>query len=148
MAGTFVPYEMKTTMLRICSYDQKNPVGILENPFWGKDGRRFQNLTQMLFLLDELMDALDYPQRATVPRSMGSTLSWHSMVPERCSKPEHSFLASFRISILFRQNASWQGSIQWLEQNSVSQFRSALELIQLLDSVLSPYDHIGGEGDT
>lgn len=135
----FVPYEWKTSVLKVVSYDRKNPVGWLENGCW-ENPRHFSNLTQLLFLLDGLMDGLDYPQRATVPRSLTAK-------PDRPAEPaaaggrrQEGCLASFRISILFRQNASWQGSIQWLEQNSVSQFRSALELIQLLDSVLAEYE--------
>ena len=138
----FVPYEMKTSVLKVASYDQKNPVGWLENAYW-KGPKRFSNLTQMLFLIDELMDVLDYPQRATVPRSLAPKQERHvEQAVEQDWKPEH-WLASFRVSILFRQNASWQGSIQWLEQNSASQFRSVLELIQLLDSVLAEYDGTG-----
>lgn len=135
----FVPYEMKTSVLKVVSYEQKNLVGWLENAYW-KGPKRFTNLTQMLFLIDELMDALDYPQRATAPRSLTPKVEHHvGQEAEEEWKPEHC-LASFRINILFRQNASWQGSIQWLEQQSAGQFRSALELIQLLDSVLAEYD--------
>lgn len=141
-SGSFIPYEMKTSMLKFISYDHKNPVGWLENVCWEKP-RHFSNLTQMLFLIDELMDTLDYPQRATVPRTLSSKTERFDAEEELTeAEPDH-WLASFRISVLFRQNASWQGSIHWLEQDSASQFRSTLELIQLLDSVLAEYDNNG-----
>ena len=44
--------------------------------------------------------------------------------------------ATFVISVLFRQNATWQGSIQWLDKKKTQRFRSTLELIQLMDSAL------------
>lgn len=44
--------------------------------------------------------------------------------------------ASFLIQVQFRQNATWQGSIQWLDQKKAQRFRSTLELIQLMDSAL------------
>lgn len=44
--------------------------------------------------------------------------------------------ASFLIQVQFRQNATWQGSIQWLDQKKTQRFRSTLELIQLMDSAL------------
>jgi hypothetical protein len=139
LSERFVPYEMKTSILRISSYDQKNPVGWLENPYW-KGSRPFSNLTQMLFFIEERMDALDYPQRDTAPRALAQKLE-HPAEPGQAEEPvTERCLASFRLSILFRQNASWQGSVQWLEQNVVSQFRSALELVQLLDSVLEQYE--------
>ena len=44
---------------------------------------------------------------------------------------------TFAVRILFRQNASWQGSVTWLEGNREESFRSVLELIFLMDSALS-----------
>jgi hypothetical protein len=38
--------------------------------------------------------------------------------------------------VLFRQNASWQGSITWMEGKQEQSFRSALELIFLMNSAL------------
>ena len=46
-------------------------------------------------------------------------------------------LATFYVRILFRQNASWQGSVAWLEGGSEQRFRSVLELLLLLDSALT-----------
>ena len=46
-------------------------------------------------------------------------------------------LATFRVSVLFRQNASWQGTLLWTERAVDAQFRSVLELIRLLDSALT-----------
>ena len=48
-----------------------------------------------------------------------------------------SAIATFQISILFRQNASWQGNVLWVDENMESQFRSALELVSLMDNALS-----------
>ena len=35
---------------------------------------------------------------------------------------------------MFRQNASWQGNVTWVEKGIEESFRSALELIMLMDS--------------
>ena len=43
---------------------------------------------------------------------------------------------TFIIQIQYRQNSSWQGKIVWVEQNKTLYFRSALELIKLIDSAL------------
>jgi hypothetical protein len=45
-------------------------------------------------------------------------------------------MATFELEILFRQNASWQGNVIYAEQNLSSSFRSLLELLSLIDSVL------------
>jgi hypothetical protein len=43
---------------------------------------------------------------------------------------------SFIINILQQQNASWQGTITWVDENKTQNFRSALELIRLIDSTM------------
>lgn len=52
---------------------------------------------------------------------------------------------NFLIKIVDKQNATWQGSITWLGENKVQHFRSTLELIKLIDSVLEHNEMIGGE---
>lgn len=43
---------------------------------------------------------------------------------------------TFIIRVQYRQNASWQGSVQWVEGGKEQHFRSALELIKLMDEAL------------
>lgn len=40
---------------------------------------------------------------------------------------------TFNISVLFRKNATWQGTLKWVEGGREVTFRSALELIKLID---------------
>lgn len=44
---------------------------------------------------------------------------------------------SFIIEIKDTQNESWQGTIKWINGNKDENFRSALELIKLIDSALN-----------
>ncbi|MBQ4577883.1 MAG: hypothetical protein IJA84_02365 [Clostridia bacterium] len=44
---------------------------------------------------------------------------------------------SFIVNILQQQNASWQGTVTWVDENKTQSFRSALELIRLIDSTLT-----------
>lgn len=44
--------------------------------------------------------------------------------------------ATFVIQILFKQNATWQGSITWSEKKKVQHFRSTLEMIKLMDDAI------------
>ena len=44
---------------------------------------------------------------------------------------------TFAMRVYFRQNASWQGSVSWLEGDREERFRSVLELAFLLNSALS-----------
>ena len=46
----FVPYEMKTSIIHVLSYEDKKLEGYLESAFF-KGRRYFSNLTQMIFWL-------------------------------------------------------------------------------------------------
>ena len=51
---------------------------------------------------------------------------------------------TFVIKILNRQNATWQGSVSWNEENQEQYFRSALELLKLIDGALDRKEEIEG----
>ena len=40
----------------------------------------------------------------------------------------------FVVKILNKQNASWQGTVTWTETGKTKPFRSALELMKLIES--------------
>ena len=40
---------------------------------------------------------------------------------------------TFILNIYNRQNATWQGSVTWVEKKEKQQFRSALELLKLIE---------------
>lgn len=44
---------------------------------------------------------------------------------------------SFVVEIKSQENHTWQGTITWVEGKKKENFRSALELIRLMDSTLS-----------
>ena len=43
---------------------------------------------------------------------------------------------TFIVKILNQQNATWQGSVTWTEEQKVQNFRSALELLKLISEAL------------
>jgi len=48
-----------------------------------------------------------------------------------------SIKGTFEISVKFMQNSTWQGQIHWVEKNLKQNFRSALEMLKLMDEALS-----------
>ena len=44
---------------------------------------------------------------------------------------------SFVVEVKSRENHTWQGTITWVEGKKKENFRSALELIRLIDSTLA-----------
>ena len=43
---------------------------------------------------------------------------------------------SFWVEVVDQQNASWQGTVTWINKGQKEHFRSALELLSLMDSAL------------
>ena len=133
----FVPHEMKSSLIKVFSYEGKNLRGVLINPYYGKE-MFFTNTTQLLFLVDDVMSDLNYPQENMESRSF-SKESGRGNRAVFAEEPQEKMqeIANFKINVLFRQNASWQGTLVWLDRAIEAQFRSVLELLILIDSVLS-----------
>ena len=143
----FVPYEMKKSVVRVYSYEDQNISGTLINPHF-KEDVHFKSTTQLLKLIDYLQDSLNFPQKSMLARGFtgvdGGISPEEFAVSSEAVQPGQKPLASFEISILFRQNASWQGSIVWMEKTLSAEFRSVLEMIFLIDGVLADYMEGGG----
>lgn len=84
--------------------------------------------------MEQALDAMDFPKAFTAARTFAPLPEQGPGPPEGDYYPGEK--ATFAIRVLFRQNASWQGSVAWVETGRESTFRSALELILLIDSAL------------
>lgn len=127
-----VPQGMKTSVLTIYGYEDKNLAGTLENSLY-ETSKIFNNTAQMLLLMDTLQNEREFPKESVVLRT------FRSVEPVKIQGKktwEGKPLATFHIGVYFRQNASWQGSLAWVETGKEMQFRSVLELLVLLDSAL------------
>lgn len=95
----------------------------------------FKSAVDMLVKLEMLLDDAKLVQsysvkRVFTPNSVDGPLVQNGGV-------EDGKLATFSLKLLFRQNASWQGSVLWCDGNSEESFRSVLELLLLMDNALS-----------
>ena len=133
-----VPEDMKTSIIRIYSYRDKNPVGTFYNAFYGEE-IAFGNLTRLLLLMEDMMDTMDCPQASVRSRRFVDTpkpLERASIKEQLLPRPDQEVIATFKVKVLFRQGASWQGKLSWTEQTQETAFRSALEFVKLMDSAL------------
>ena len=121
-------------LLSVASYENKEISGTAVCPALH---RRcvFSNLTQLLLKMEDMLNELNTPQRAMELRTDGSWREQPSPQEERESAGP--VLATRKVTVLFRQNASWQGTVEWTEQRMEAHFRSVLELIMLMDSALT-----------
>ena len=133
-----VPEDIRPSMIRIYSYQDKNPQGTFYNRYYGEE-IAFGNLTRLLLLMEDMMDQMDCPQASVRSRRFckrPKTPERASIEQEMLPKPNQEAIATFKVKVLFRQGASWQGKLSWTDEKAEMPFRSTLEFIKLLDSAL------------
>ena len=54
---------------------------------------------------------------------------------------------TFLIKIMDQQNGTWQGSVTWVEEQREQHFRSALELLKLIDGALDNNYEVSSKAD-
>ena len=102
----------------------------------------FKTSLGMINSLEKVMDMIDYPQKTTKNRIFNeSKLNEVNKVKELKKIMSQTDVmnnrgekATFIVEIKYRENATWQGTVKWVEENKEHNFRSALELIKLIDS--------------
>ena len=129
--GSFVPNDVRTTLITITDYSGRVPKGTLYNQHVGEVA--FYGTMELLLYIDKLLDELELPRSTTIIRSFGGESTRDRLITT--GRPEAA-KTSFKLKVIFRQNSSWQGSLAWVEGNSEAAFRSVFELLNLMDGVL------------
>ncbi|WP_312280098.1 hypothetical protein [Oscillibacter sp.] len=102
----------------------------------------FRGVMHFLLEMERLLDDTKFPEPFARTRTFASV---EPPLAGTASGPEQGRAATFSLRILFRQNASWQGSVRWLEGRREESFRSVLELLLMMNSALSQERAGGGE---
>ena len=126
--------EYRTTLVCVDAYENGAISGRFYNPYI-QNGQEFGSLMEFLKAMDQTLDEMNFPPSFTATRTFAPAPTMQSEAADPGSRTGR--IATFAIKILFRQNASWQGSVAWLEEGREESFRSALELIFLMDSALN-----------
>ncbi len=108
----------------------------------------FNGVLFLLNDLNEICDSIHYPQsthqlRSFVPEP--SRNKPHAMeeaetvdqIVEKEKKEVRGAAATFVVQVRFRQNATWQGTVRWTDTGKTQNFRSTLELINLMEGALT-----------
>lgn len=125
--------EYWVTMVCVDSYEDSVPRGRFFNPFL-ETPQEFRSLTEFLIMMECTLDAMRLPQAYAAPRSFGATPN--SLTHKPTELINRGDLATFSLSVRFRQHNSWQGTLTWLEGGKTQSFRSVLEMVILLDSAM------------
>lgn len=102
----------------------------------------FQDVRGILLILEDVCDKSGYPQSSTQNRYFKETEN--EKAKEEVSQVadvdkilnQNGDLATFVVHVKHRQHSTWQGEVVWAEKNEKRAFRSALELLKLIDNAL------------
>ena len=111
--------------------------------YYAAEAQIFRSRYELIMKVDALCDLLGYPQAAEQPRrfgrqkhSMGAKKEVKRLMSKDDLAGQKGLMATFVVHVMHRQNATWQGTVVWAEKNKKASFRSALELIKLMDSAV------------
>lgn len=119
-----------------------------------KEAISFRNIGEMLDVLENIWNIIGYPQEAMINRrflAQQKTIAKKERIrvsyfddetkdkmkvelSEEDMEKKRGEQGTFIVRIQYRQNATWQGNVTWVDENKTVPFRSALELIRLIDS--------------
>ena len=125
--------EFRTTTVCVDAYGGKVLRGRLYNSYWGVT--EFGSVMEFLLKMEELLDNMNFPQSFMANRSFSQPTERAAHAPPG-GEAQTGKRATFAVRVIFRQNASWQGSVYWLEGRREESFRSVLELLMLMNSAL------------
>ena len=126
----------KTSVISIDSYENRVLTGRISNPFLVAD-ISFHSAMEFIKEMEALLKDLNFPQSYSMKREFcpGPEQTPRVAAPI-APAPKNGRLATFSLRVKFRQNASWQGTLVWLNGKHEEHFRSVLELLLLIDSAL------------
>jgi hypothetical protein len=115
-----------------------------------KDVIEFPDLNGLVLRLDRLMDEQKYPQafqrkrRFKLSRARPSKKSGSSVEGDERPYMDEDVVdaavgakATFILQIVSRQNTNWQGFADFLDGAGVKEFKSELELLEMMNNFLS-----------
>lgn len=105
-------------------------------------GTGFRSSFDLVAKMDEFFDKINFPQASTQKRSFfGGVPGAAGRRPNEVQKVDDMMenkgdLATFIVHVQYRQNATWQGKIVWADKKKECSFRSALEMLKLMDEAI------------
>lgn len=106
--------------------------------------QKFDNVVQLLRYMESLYNSLQFPEASVAlrdfvqePGRKAQEGEWRKVLDRETVMGKRGERATFYVYVQYRQNATWQGTVVWKEKERKEKFRSALELIILLDNALA-----------
>ena len=132
------------TLICVDSVQNCEPSGFLYNPYM-PNRTAFFGYFSFIRVMDGFFDRMQCPQAYQKYRVWKAGESGERRTKEEVTRfmaeetfrPGKGGKATFTIQVQFRQNATWQGTLAWMENKKVQQFRSVLEMVKLMDKALA-----------
>lgn len=110
----------------------------------------FRGLSELITVTEDVLNHLFYPQptlclRRFVEPSRPSTRKPEKRPPTMQDREnigtevtweKQKTDSTFIVHVRYRQNATWQGEIKWVNRNKTQYFRSSLEMVRLIEEAL------------
>lgn len=130
--------------LLVLCVDSKNADDVLGRFYnrFGTEPTAFHSSFDLIMKMDEFFDKINFPQASLKTRSfLGGTQAAAGKRPNEVQRVDDMMehrgdLATFVVHVQYRQNATWQGKIVWTDKKKECAFRSALEMIKLMDEAI------------
>ncbi len=116
---------------------------------YSKDQIPFCGYEDIIRIAEDFFNALGFPHMGTGDRDIHGHIRDYQKKEgmTRAMKDEemlekHGDMGTFVIRVQHRQHSSWQGRVTYLEKDKTVYFRSALELIKIIDGTLDEVEQI------
>lgn len=100
----------------------------------------FNGIGQMIGTLDDLFSYVNFPMATHEERNFQKKKEKKQDLPEELySATAEDFkeeVPLFHLHVQFRQNSTWQGTLEWIPMKKTKRFRSELELVRLMMKAL------------
>lgn len=129
----------------LCVDNNRPPIELRLYHCYSREPLYVSDVSSLFLELERLYNDLDYPQSTMQSRSFSKSVKQYQrnkrkdatkLMSEQEVTNQKGKKATFVIHVLCRQHATWQGNVVWAEKGSSKNFRSALELLKLIDSAL------------
>ena len=103
----------------------------------------FSNVVELLRHVEALYDSIAFPQASTKARTFGKPEESKRVErPEKIISQEEfieyrGVIGTFLLFVKFRQNATWQGEVYWVEQDKKNFFSNMLDFVKIVDGAIA-----------
>ncbi len=119
---------------------------------YSAEGIPFRGYEAIIRIAEDFFNALGFPYKGTGDRDIhGRTHNYRKkegmtrVMKDEDLLQQHGDMGTFVIRVQHRQHSSWQGRVTHMENDRTVYFRSALELIKIIDGTLDEAERTGNK---